>query len=187
MPTTDEESRSFRDDLLGHWVCTAGRLSLRIERDRAGALLVTVWRGLGRSRLVRAAPARYEPPREQHRSSPSARARLGYLCVELAESGLGPTYDLMFAGKNADPSAFGGYEARPLSPDDAPADVLIFPEPGASFLEAVLGPYDDVIEDERSGNDWMLPLGRYRWATAKEDAALAAAWPLDVPRSGGSE
>jgi hypothetical protein len=163
---------TVREDLLGAWTCTEGRLSLVIERRTPDAIVVTVWLGLGERVLVAARPARYRPRDPDAGSSSSASARLDRLEVELGDVNLGPTYTLLIAGSNDDPSAWGGFAARPLLPKDAPEDVSLFPEAGASYYEAVLGYYDDVAEAEREAYSWRYPLGQYRRASAVEAAAL---------------
>ncbi len=81
------------------------------------------------------------------------------------------SYTLLIPGSNDDPSAWGGFAARPLLPKDAPEDVSLFPEAGASYYEAGLGYYDDVAEPEREAYSWRYPLGQYRRASAVEAAA----------------
>lgn len=157
---------TVREDLLGAWTCTEGRLSLVIARPKPDAITVTVWLGLGERVLADARPARYRPRDPAAGSSPNASARLDRLEVELGDVNLGPTYTLLIAGPNDDPSAWGGFAARPLLPTDAPEDVSLFPEAGASYYEAVLGYYDDVAEAEREVHSWRHPLGCYRRATS---------------------
>ncbi|MBT9555240.1 MAG: hypothetical protein IV100_04380 [Myxococcales bacterium] len=130
---------TLRDDLLGPWTCTEGRLSLVIERPGTGALTVTVWLGLGERVLAAARPARYRARDPDAGSSPNASARLDRLEVELGDVNLGPTYTLLIAGPNDDGGSWGGFAARPLLPTDAPEDVSLFPEAGASYYEVAGG------------------------------------------------
>lgn len=173
MPKDDD----FPDDLLGFWVCEDGTKSLHIARGRQSdgeRLWVDVWKGLGEEQHLERAITSWVPRRKGAEGGPG-RARLGYLNVELGEPGLGTTYALMLAYPNEDKSTWGGYDWRAFPADGDPKRARLFPEGGASFYEAVLGAWDDFVEDLRDNEqDWIEPLSTYRPATQAEITALAS-------------
>lgn len=154
------------------WIDEAGKRSLLIER-RGEQVVVTVWRGLGPTRLLDAGLARWRPHRDPTSSNPMRR--LDVLQVEAGADGMGSTYDLMVACANHDASAFGGFGWRPAAADTPLSELRLFPQLGASFYEAVLGAYDDFVEEERGGLSWAEPYSTYRPMTPAERARHTSA------------
>lgn len=151
---------------LGLWLSEDGTRAMRITAT-PDAVQVSVWRCADLAALhLDQRPAKWHPPRSDVATSANARDRLGCLQVEVGEPGLGSTYDLMIATRNMDPSAFGGFDWRPIRADTSRDDVRLFPEGGASYYEAVLGYYDDVVEAIRDADSWMQPLST--WCPAAE-------------------
>lgn len=146
---------------LGLWLSEDGTRAMRITAT-ADAVEVSVWPcGDPAALHLDRRPAQWRPPKPDATSSRHARDRLGYLQVEVGEPGLGSTYDLMVATHNDDPSAFGGFHWRPIAADTTRDAVRLFPEGGASYYEAVLGYYDDVVEAIRDADAWMQPLSTW--------------------------
>ena len=168
---TDAPLPDYPAALLGFWVAEDASKSLRVAREGEGELRVSVWRGLGPEAHIEARPTRWHPPSLAHAESANARRRLGYLQVELGAPGLGTTYDLLVGWPSP---AETGYQWIAAPPDAERADLRLFPEGGASFHEAVLGVWDDFVEDEREREQgWLEPLSTYRPATPAEAAQLA--------------
>lgn len=165
--------RELRDDLLGLWIAEDATKTLLVSRDATGETRVTVWRGLGEEVLASERPACFRAPAVGAERSASALARLGVLSVELGEVGAGTTYDLMFAAERGpnDPADFAWRAVRATDVRDR---VRVFPQGGASFLEAVLGAWDEAVEAEREREQaWLEPLSTYRPATTDEAAEHA--------------
>ena len=164
------------EHVLGCWVAEDATKSLEIRAGEGGALRVTVWEGLGGAPLAEDRPATLHPPEPGREADGYARARLGYLQVELGDPGLGSTYDLMVGYPSDDPSATGGFAWGRLPSGGDPSRLRLFPEMGASFYEAVLGAWDDFVEEARQAEGhWIEPLSSYRPATADERARLRGA------------
>ncbi len=153
---------------FGLWVTEDGTRMMRIGRGPDGLARVSVWSCDPFREHAGERPARWRPPVPSAGSSRSARDRIGYLEAELGEPGLGSTYVLMLATRNADPSACGGFEWGAVTGDTQRAEVRIFPEGGPSYYEAVLGYWDDFVEAIRDGDRWMEPLST--WIPVQDDA-----------------
>jgi hypothetical protein len=140
----------------GTWHGADGRFIFEITADSPP--LVSARKSSGEPMLA--------PKTAQFVASPNtlgdrAQTRLDKLEVELGTPGLGTTLRLMFAVENTDA------EKSPHQwlyvPDDAdPAQVRMHPEQGGSYYEAVLGPWDDFVEnlDEDEGG-WLRPYSVY--------------------------
>ena len=155
----------------GLWITEDGTRAMRIDRGPDGTARVSVW---GRTKPPVAhlvdRPAGWHAPLDSAAGSRHARERLGYLQVEVGDPGLGSTYDLMLATRNTDPAANGGFDWGPVASDTERCDVRLFPEGGASYWEAVLGYYDDVVEAIRDADGWMQPLSTWRPAAPDEES-----------------
>ena len=125
-------------------------------------------------------PARWHPPSPAAAGSADARLRLGFLQAEVGTPGLGSTYDLMVATRNHDPAAFAGFDWRPVAAGARRDDVRLFPQGGASYIEAVLGYWDDSVEAIRDADRWMQPLST--WRPASGDEAAREITPSPLPR-----
>lgn len=155
----------FRAELCTLWVAEDETKSLRIVRN-GDALSVTVWKGLGPETHVVDRPAKWHPPDPERATDSYARARLGYVQVELGDVGQGTTYDLMLGWPNESAS---GYQWIAAPADAALDDLRLFPEGGASFYEAVLGVWDETVEEmNEAERGWIEPLSTYRVATATQ-------------------
>jgi|GEM_PF-2622519 len=90
-----------------------------------------------------------------------AQRRLDVLEVELGSPGHGTTLRLMFAVKNTD--ARPGQSMWLHVPEGAPTSAIVMHlEPGPSFLEAVLGKWDDAVEElEAQEGGWLRPYCTY--------------------------
>jgi hypothetical protein len=157
----------FRADYCRLWVAVDGTGWLRIAHDGA-QLRVTV----ARSGVMQASqrPTTWHPRTPGEEASESALKRLDWLSAELGAPNLGPTYRLYVAAENTDTGRYGGKQWRPVLPDDPIEGIRLFPEPGASFYEAVLGAWDDYVEDINAGIAWVYPLSTWRPATPSESA-----------------
>jgi hypothetical protein len=155
------------DVCFGLWLSEDGTRALQIARE-GDAVIVTVWRRADGLQHLALRPATWHAPDPSASASPDAKRRLGYLQVEVDTPGLGSTYDLMLACRNADPSQYGGFDWRPAPPEFPREHARLFPQGGASYYEAVLGAWDDFVEPIRSADRWMEPLSTWRPATAEE-------------------
>lgn len=135
---------------------------MRISAAPEGGLRVSVWRRSDLAPHLVDRPASWHPPVAAAASSPNAKERIGYLQVEVGDPGLGTTYDLMVACRNADPAASGGFAWGAVPEGAARESVRMFPQGGASYFEAVLGYHDDFVEDLRAQDAWMQPLSTWR-------------------------
>ncbi|MBT3219438.1 MAG: hypothetical protein HN348_10130 [Proteobacteria bacterium] len=162
----------MRPDLLGYWVAEDGCKSVLIEHGKKGWFEVTVFEGLGPATHVEDRPAEWNPCKPEASASDNARKRLDSLVAEMGQKYLGTTYRLMFARQNPDPESHGGFNWIAIDESTAIEDVRIFPQGGASYWEAVLGYYDDFVEELNSFDDWMMPLTSYRRATKEEEKVL---------------
>ena len=161
--------------LLGFWVAEDESKSLQILLDE-GALRVTVWRGLGPELHIEAHAAKWHPPDPERSADRSARARLGYVQVELGEEGHGTTYNLMVGWPNRDPERCGGYQWIAAPPEASADELRLFPEGGPSFFEAVLGVWDEYVEEmNEQERGWIEPLSTYRLATEEQRRRLNGA------------
>ncbi len=181
MPSKPKPDNGAPADLVGPlWVAEDGRLSFQLTANAHGDVEIDLWRRLGPERWLQRRPTSWTP--RQQDDSPIARRRLDTLQAEIDAPGLGPTYDLLFAQANdgandgASDSAtrHGGFQWVGRQADTPLAELRAFPELGASFYEAVLGPYDDAIEEEREGTAWAMPYSTFRPANAQQVAAHAA-------------
>jgi hypothetical protein len=152
---------SLREDLCGQWVSLDGSRALRVSRTQHG-IWVTVTAGLGAVTLAHQRPATWHPREAGAEASLNALRRLDRLSMELDEPGRGPTYELMFARENPAPETFGGLQWIPLDAATPRSQVRVFSEWGASFNEAVMGPWDDFVEEETARFNWVSPLVNYR-------------------------
>ena len=158
----------FREELCTLWVAEDETKSLRIARVEE-ALRVTVWKGLGPDTHIVELPAKWHPPDPERASDSYAKARLGFVQVELGDVGMGTTYDLMLGWENPDPNTHAGYQWIAAPPDAKVDDLRLFPQGGASFYEAVIGAYDDYVEEMNEAEQgWIEPLSTYRIATATQ-------------------
>lgn len=129
-----------------------GPLLLELTADHQGSLRAS----FRRSDAVALALALDRPTSFEPRT---ASARLDRLIVELEEPGRGPTYDLMIAAPAPQPIAPGGFLWVPVDVEHPPEALRLFGQRGASLYEAVLGPWDDAIEQERERLAWAeLPV-----------------------------
>jgi len=137
----------------GIWHGADGRLIFEIQE---GAPMRVSARSSGGRVLLPEKPARYRPASDPKSDLPGQR--LDVLEVELGTPGAGTTLRLMFAVENKDPARFGDRLWIHV-PDGAPASsVRIHLEQGASYLEAVVGAWDDAVEDERAREgSWLRP------------------------------
>jgi hypothetical protein len=133
---------------------------MRIERGPDGGVRVSVWRIDTGKMHANNRPAEWHAPVEVSRNSDCARACMGYLQVELGDTGIGSTYDLMLARRNDD-DAGAKDEWVAVTSDTPRAETRIFPQGGASYYEAVLGKWDDFVEDIRDNDRWMEPLSTW--------------------------
>lgn len=164
----------FREDYLRLWVAEDGSKSMQVRRGKGGKIKVAVWRGFREQLLVNELPARWKDADPAAAKSSYALSRIGYLQVELGMENLGTTYDLMFAAPSSDLEASGGFLWRAVEATDAIEIVRIFPQGGASYYEAVLGAWDDFVEDMRDAEQsWITPLSTYRPATEEETSRWA--------------
>lgn len=139
---------------------------MRIARV-ADARRVSVWARLRGTRFLTDAPAVWHAPKPGAEDSDRARDRLGLLQVETGAPGLGSTYDLMLATAR---TGSGKYDWVRVSEGTPRAALRLFPEGGASYWEAVLGPWDDVVETIRDADGWMQPLATWRPARGEGEA-----------------
>jgi hypothetical protein len=130
---------------------------MRIERAPGGGVRVSVWRIDTGKMHAKDRPAKWHGPGEASHNSDNARARIGYLQVELGDPGLGSTYDLMLAKRN-EPPALRNYEWGAVAINTPRQQTRIFPQGGASYYEAVLGKWDDLVEEILDQDRWMEPL-----------------------------
>ena len=162
---------TFRTELCALWIAEDESKSLRIAAVEE-ELRVTVWKGLGPETHIVDRPAHWKPPDPKRAADSFGRARLGFVQVELGDPGQGTTYDLMLGWPNSDPDAFGGYQWIAAPPDAKLDDLRLFPEGGASFYEAVLGIWDEYVEEmNEAERGWIEPLSTYRIATATQRSA----------------
>lgn len=135
--------------LLGTWVSedASKTLTVSIEGDEAHVVVQT-----SDERVVFEKKASWTPPKEGAEQSPSARERLGYLRLETGDEGLGNTYDLMPGRETSE----GKLKWVRLEPETKRASVRLFPEVGASYFEAVLGAYDDFVEEQTETETWWV-------------------------------
>lgn len=167
MSTSDRTAPSPTPEaLFGLWVTEDQTRAMRITRDGEGVTRVTVWRLRDQHAHLSDRPAKWHAPIASAATSSNAKERLGYLQAEVGDPGLGSTYDLMPATRNTDPAAFGGFDWKPIPEDVSREDVRLFPQGGASYMEAVLGYWDDVVEEIRDGDRWMQPLST--WLPARD-------------------
>lgn len=141
---------------------------MRLTPRGARGLEVTFWQlagdeahGATGPRVLRGGlPAAWRPPRPRAETSEWARERLGYVQVELGAPSVGMTLDLLVATANHDGEGglHGLWRWRRLDQATSRADTRLFPELGASYHEAVLGVWDDVVAAERAENAWVHPL-----------------------------
>ncbi len=150
----------------GLWVAVDGSKSLHICRDHQGQLRVHIWTGFGEQLKADNLLARFNP-RSAH-SEHGLGGRLDTLSVELGAEGLGSTYELMFAVEDRHAHE-GAFKWVAPSTDDV-AELRVFPEVGTSYYEAMLGPYDDLVEELDGDDAWLYPLSTYRPATEAERA-----------------
>ena len=146
---------TFPRVLLGVWASQDGTKTLHISQvDGEVHVLVRA----PDDRVLFEKKAAWTPPKDGAEQSPSARERLGYLRVETGDEGLGNTYDLM-PGRH---TSEGKLQWVRLQPETAQASVRLFPEVGASFYEAVLGMYDDFVEEQTGAEtSWVGELSTY--------------------------
>lgn len=121
---------------------------MRISAAPEGGLRVSVWRRSDLAPHLVDRPASWHPPKAAAASSPNAKERIGYLQVEIGDPGLGTTYDLMVACRNADPAASGGFAWGAVPEGAARESVRMFPQ--------------DFVEDLRAQDAWMQPLSTWR-------------------------
>ncbi len=157
----------FRESYLSLWVAVDGTGWLRIARD-SEVIRTTVWRAGAVQADRRLTTWQARTPGME--ASESTSKRLDCLSAELGEPNLGPTYRLYVAAENTDPTQYGGKQWRPVLPEDAASGVRLFPEYGASYYEALLGKWDDFVEDINAGEEWVYPLSTWRPASAEEAA-----------------
>ena len=148
---------------FGLWVTEDGTRAMRIAHGADGLASVTVWACNPHRPYASDCAAKWHPPVASARSSRSARERVGYLEADLGlgELGLGSTYVLMVAARNADPSACGGFDWGAVTDDTPRAEVRIFPERSAGYYEAMSGYWDDAAEALRDEDSWMQPLSTW--------------------------
>lgn len=146
---------TFPRVLLGAWASEDGTKVLTISSvDDEAHVLVRA----PDKRVLFEKKASWTPPKDGAEQSPSARERLGYLRVETGDEGLGNTYDLMPGRETSE----GKLQWVRLKPDTAQANVRLFPDVGASFYEAVLGMYDDFVEEQTGAEtSWVGELSTY--------------------------
>jgi hypothetical protein len=134
-----------------------------IERGSDGGVRVSVWSIDTGKMHAKERPGEWRAPVDalpNGHDSHSARVRIGYLQVELGDTGIGSTYDLMLAKRNDD-DAGAHYEWGAVTSDTPRAKTRIFPQGSASYYEAVLGKWDDFVEDIRDDDRWMEPLSTW--------------------------
>lgn len=140
-----------RSAMLGLWMAEDGSKMLSLWQDSAGIWL-NVFAGLG--------------PRSHVSGRPVTIVAEAKLRAELGEPGMGTTYELsaVVAGEDG--------RWRPATPQDSAAAVRLLGAHGASFYEAVLGAWDDFVEDINAGDAWAMPDTIYRRPTDEERMAL---------------
>lgn len=158
---------------FGLWITEDHTRALRVDRAPDGAVRVSVWRRRDLAAHLVDRPATWHPPVASAARSADAKSRVGFLQVEVGDPGLGTTYDLMVACPAAHDS---GFAWGPLTDGVARDAVRIFPQGGASYYEAVLGAWDDVVEDLRAADAWMQPLST--WRPASDDDARREPAPV---------
>ncbi len=155
------DSEFFRDDYCRTWAAEDGSKQLTIWRDTTREILVTVTAADGTT-LASERPTKWIPRTLDGEKPALGAHRLDKLVVELGDPGLGVTYDFYFAVESTDQDDGGGYQWRPVAASDPVGAVCLHPEGGASFWEAVLGPWDDRVEEEWEAVSWIEPLVPYR-------------------------
>lgn len=158
-------SPTMRGDLEGHWVSLCGTRALDVRRTGQGVYVTVTARPSG-AVLARDRPATWCPRAPDAVHSRNASRRLDRLSMELGDPGRGPTYELMFARENLAPETYDGLQWVPLEDTTPASEVRVFSQWGASFHEAVMGRFDDFVEDENALYDWVFPLVNYRRADA---------------------
>lgn len=141
--------------LLGVWASEDGTKTLTITPVGEHAHVVV---RTPAGEILFEKEATWTPAKDGADQSPSARDRLGYVRLETGDKGLGNTYDLM-PGRN---TTEGKLQWIRLAVDTPRADVRLFPEVGASFFEAVLGMYDDFVEEQTEAEtSWAGEISTY--------------------------
>ena len=134
---------------------------MRIGRGADGLARVTVWACNPYRPHASDRPAKWHPLVASARSIRSARERVGYLEAELGLAGLGSTYVLMVATRNADPSACRGFDWGAVTGDTPQAEVRIFPARSAGYYEAMIGCWDAAAAALRDSDSWAEPLSTW--------------------------
>jgi hypothetical protein len=172
----------MREDYCTLWVARDGRLAVGIrpadgthKDDARYPYRVTVYRGLTAWTHADDCSAQWYPRDRKATSSTNASERLDRLVVELGAPVLGQSYTLMFARQNTNADNYGGLNWVPVHARTPVTKVEVFPELGASYMEAVLGYHDDIVQDQYQGSRWTQPYEIFRVATAAERALLHAA------------
>lgn len=143
MPKTYGDEQ-VEEQLLGLWIAEDKSKALVVWAE-GGGLKVNVFRGLGPQTHVTGRPAKRQPD--------------GSALTELGEPGMGTTYTLRLVVRGED-----GHLRR-ANPDDDADSVRVLGEHGASFYEAVMGPWDDFVEDLNAADAWAMPATLYRRPT----------------------
>jgi hypothetical protein len=186
----------MREDYCTLWVARDGRLAVGIrpadgthKDDARFPYRVTVYRGLTARTHADDRSAEWYPRDRKASSSTNAHHRLDRLVVELGSPISGQTYTLMFARRNTNADNYGGLNWVPVHARTPVTKVELFPELGASYMEAVVGYYDDTVQDQYLGSEWTQPYGNFRVATAEERAQHRAALEAEAatPRPPSSQ
>ena len=146
MPKTNEDE-TREEPLLGLWFAEDRSKTLVVWAEGDG-LKVNVFRGLGPQTHATGRPAKRQPD--------------GSALTELGEPGMGTTYTLRLVARDA-----AGH-LRAATPDDDADSVRVLGEHGASFYEAVMGPWDDFVEALNDADAWAMPSTLYRRPTNAE-------------------
>jgi hypothetical protein len=141
----------------GRWIGADGRIIFDIVGGSPPRVSATDGKGF---KYLDATPARFAPASDVN--SRIAHHRLDTLHAELGEPGLGSTLRLMFCVANDDISKFGGLQWVHVPESADASEIRMHPEQGASYYEAVLGPWDDFVENlQAAEGDWLRPYNIY--------------------------
>lgn len=160
--THEPPDASFLPACLGLWIAEDRSKALDVRLNDRNLLVVDIGRGLGRRDIGRMLVTNWHAKKPGHEASRVPGWRLDRLVVEAGRPGLDRTYELLVARPNRDPSAYGGLPWVCAGPSTPREDIRLFPQTGASFLDAVS------YQEDEGFIPWAEPLSTYRPATEAE-------------------